>query len=112
MARWDGEGGAGPDGPQKHDLGETPADTSAERAEPELQQLHIRIIALENLVIALLADASEAQLDIARRVAADISPRSGSAHHPLTTYAARLMLSAIERAEHFSGPTTRRPVPE
>ena len=36
----------------------------------ELVQLRIRVIALENLVIALLAEASDRQLDLAREMAA------------------------------------------
>ena len=47
----------------------------------ELVQLRIRVIALENLVIALLAEASDRQLDLAREMAAYISPRPGSTHH-------------------------------
>ena len=47
----------------------------------ELVQLQIRVIALENLLIALLAQASEQQLDLARHMAAHISPRAGATPH-------------------------------
>ena len=69
----------------------------------EQMQLHVRVIALENLVIALLASATEHQLDCAREMAAYISPRVGATAHPLTTHAAAEMVSLVERAIHFRG---------
>ncbi len=69
----------------------------------EQTQLHVRVIALENLVIALLASATEHQLECAREMAAYISPRPGATQHPLTTHAAAEMLSLVERALHFRG---------
>ena len=117
LARWDNEGGAGPDGPQNQQLhggitDDTPTPTAA-----ELLQLHARIIALENLVIALLAETSDAQRDFAREIAACILPRPGSTRHLLTIHAARQMLGMIERAEHLRGAmppdsTTARDVAE
>jgi hypothetical protein len=101
LARWDSEGGAGPDGPQRHDLPGELTNEATKAADPELQQLHIRIIALENLMIALLADASVHQRDLARDMAGAISPRPGATRHPLTNHAARQMLKMIKRAEHF-----------
>ena len=67
----------------------------------EIVQLRIRMIALENLVIALLAEASERQLGLAREMAAYISPRPGAAHHPMTIHAAAQMIDLVERAGHF-----------
>jgi hypothetical protein len=101
LARWDSEGGAGPDGPQRHDLPGNFTNEATNAADPELQQLHIRIIALENLMIALLADASVHQRDLARDMAVAISPGPGATRHPLTIHAARQMLMMIERAENF-----------
>ena len=106
LSRWDNEGGAGPRGPQGESVAaeaqpEIPALTNA-----ELVQLRIRVIALENLVIALLADASERQLDLAREMAAYISPRPGSTHHPLTVHAAAQMVDFVERAGHFRSVTS------
>jgi hypothetical protein len=106
LSRWDNEGGAGPGGPQGESVAaeaqsQAPALTSA-----ELVQLRIRVIALENLVIALLADASERQLDLAREMAAYISPRPGSTHHPLTVHAAAQMVDFVERAGHFRSVTS------
>jgi len=67
----------------------------------ELVQLRIRVIALENLVIALLVEASERQLDLVRDMAAYISPRPHRTHHPLTTRAATQMTDLVERARRF-----------
>ena len=77
LSRWDNEGGAGPCGPQKDSI---PGDARYEVApltNAELVQLRIRVIALENLVITLLAGASDRQLALAREMAAYISPRPG-----------------------------------
>ena len=67
----------------------------------ELALIRTRMIALENLVIALLVEASDRQLEAAREMAAYISPRPGYTHHPLTTNAAVHMMELIERADHF-----------
>ena len=67
----------------------------------ELVQLPVRVIALENLVITLLAEASDRQLERIREMAGYISPRLGSAHHPLTIHAAAQMLNLVDRARHF-----------
>ncbi len=72
-------------------------------ADAELGALHIRVIALENLVISLLATASERQLEIAREMAPYISPRPGFTRHPLTTQAAARMIDLVERASRFCG---------
>ena len=67
----------------------------------ELVQLRVRVIALENLVIALLAEASERQLGLAREMAVYIAPRPGFTDHPLTLHAAAQMIDLVERARHF-----------
>ncbi|MBI2749181.1 MAG: hypothetical protein HYX43_07545 [Burkholderiales bacterium] len=67
----------------------------------ELVQLQVRLIALENLVIALLANADEHQLKSIREMAAYISPRSGFTPHQLTIRAADEMLSLVDRADQF-----------
>ncbi len=112
LARWDNEGGAGPDGPQKHDPSSSIIDDMPPPTDAELVQLRARVIALENLMITLLAETSDTQRDLARDMAAYISPRPGSTRHPLTIHAARQMLTMIERAEHFRGtmPTDGKPV--
>jgi hypothetical protein len=67
----------------------------------ELAQLRVRIVALENLVIALLAQAPEHQLRLAREMAVHISPRPGFTRHRLTLHAADEMLSLVDRARRF-----------
>ena len=101
LSRWDNEGGAGPRGPQGASV---PAETPYEIPQltnAELVQLRIRVIALENLVIALFTGASERQVGVAREMATYISPRAGFTHHPLTTHAAAHMVDLVERAGHF-----------
>ena len=100
LSRWDNEGGAGPNGPQVHsldvDLTEIPPLTNA-----ELVQLRVRVIALENLMIMMLAVGSDRQLELAREMAAYISPRPGFTHHPLTTQAGAHMVDLVDRAIHY-----------
>ena len=104
LAQWDNEGGAGPDGPQRHDISFTVVDSMLPPIDAELVRLRIRVIALENLMIALLAGATDRQRSFARDMASTISPRVRSTQHPLTIHAARQMLNMVERAEHFGGP--------
>ncbi|MGQ0696681.1 MAG: hypothetical protein ACT4PZ_00425 [Panacagrimonas sp.] len=96
LSRWDNEGGAQPGHSQKLVPHDVPDFTNA-----ELVQLRVRVIALENVVIALLADANERQLDHVREMAAYISPRPGYTQHPLTLHAADQMIQLVERAGHF-----------
>jgi hypothetical protein len=101
LARWETEGGAGSDGPQD---GSTSGRALAEELRPtnaELVQLRIRVIALENLIITLLAEASDRQLNLAREMAEYISPRPGFTPHPLTIHAATHMTDLVERAVQF-----------
>jgi len=67
----------------------------------ELVQLRIRVIALENLLIALLAVVPDDTIAEAKNMVAFISPRPGSTHHPLTLHAATQMTDLIGRAAHF-----------
>ena len=67
----------------------------------ESVQLRIRVIALENLLIALLAQAPAAHLKLAREMADHISPRPGYTPHPLTLRAADEMRSLVQRAGPF-----------
>jgi hypothetical protein len=101
LSRWDNEGGAGPYGPQKGPASGEVQSKTPELTNADLVQLRIRVIALENLVISLLAEASERQLELVREMAAFISPRPGFSHHPLTIHAASQMLDLVERAGHF-----------
>ena len=92
LSTWDNEGGGSLD--ETH--GDVPELTNA-----ELVQLRIRVIALENMIITLLAEGSDRQLDVAREMATYILPRPGFTQHPLTIRAARLMNEMVSRAEHF-----------
>lgn len=101
LSRWDNEGGAqSPRSQGGSNSGEarfeTPHLTNA-----ELVQLRIRMIALENLVITLLAETSDRRLDLAREMATYISPRAGFTHHPVTIHAAAQMIHLVDRADHF-----------
>jgi len=98
LARWDNEGGSIPVPEELNaETSDAPPLTSA-----AVVQLQVRVIALENLVIALLAEASEAQRELVRDMANYISPRPGFTPHPLTLHAAGQMLHLAERARHFS----------
>ena len=101
LSRWDNEGGAGPAGPQGGSVSAKARFEIPQLTNAELVQLRIRVIALENLVIALLAAVSERQLGLAREMATYISPRPGFTHHPLTIHAAAQMIDLVERAGHF-----------
>jgi hypothetical protein len=101
LARWDNEGGS---------LAGIHAETSSldeqhgvvpELTNAELVALRVRIIALENLMISLLATASDRQLELAREMAGYISPRPGFTHHPLTLHAAAHMNDLVERSSRF-----------
>ena len=105
LSTWENEGGAGSRRPQVIPIsGEVQSDVP-QLTNAELVQLRIRVIALENLVITLLAGASDRQLDLAREMAAYISPRSGFTQHPLTIHAAAQMIDLVERAGHFRAVT-------
>jgi hypothetical protein len=99
LARWDSEGGAGPDGPQDGSQPHAEHCYGASSVDGEIARLRVRVIALENLAIALLADASPQQLGLIRDMAAFITPRPGATPHPLTIQAADLMISLVGRAE-------------
>jgi hypothetical protein len=100
LARWDNEGGAGPDGPAM-DTHDNERTSVPELTNAELVTLRIRVIALENLMISLLATASDDQLRLAREMAGYISPRPGFTQHPLTIHAAAHMVDLVARASHF-----------
>jgi hypothetical protein len=101
LSRWDDEGGAGPSGSQTGGASGGAQPQVPELTNAELVQLRIRTIALENLVIALLAEASDRQRDLVLEMAAYISPRPGFTQHPLTVHAAAHMIDLVERAGHF-----------
>lgn len=101
LARWENGGGAGLHGPLEAIHMLASSDPLPKMGEAEMLALHVRVVALENLLIALLATASDHQLEIARDMAAYIAPRPEATPHPLTTLAAAHMTDLIERAVRF-----------
>jgi hypothetical protein len=100
LSQWDNEGGA---------LGlvarALPADIP-DLTNSELVHLRIRVIALENLMIAVLSQSTAWQLDMADAMAAHIAPRSDAAPHPLTEQAAHHMNELVRRAYRFRDTAT------
>ena len=66
----------------------------------EAVNIRVRLIALENIVVALLASGTRDSPELVRDMAQYISPRSDATPHRLTTEAARNMLAIVKRAEH------------
>ena len=99
LSTWDNEGGAR--GPQVGSISDDALSEAPPLTNTELVQLRIRVIALENLVITLLVEASARQLDLAREMATYIAPRPGFTAHPLTVHAAARMVDIVERASRF-----------
>jgi hypothetical protein len=92
LSRWDDEGGAVAAVPEEAHK-DVPDMTNA-----ELVLLRVRVIALENLLIAVLAEGSDRQRQTALEMADVISPREGFSQHPLTIRAAQHMSDLVERA--------------
>jgi hypothetical protein len=66
LSSWDNEGGAPSGGHQEGVLSSGAQAEVPPLRNAELVQLRIRVIALENLVISLLAQSSDRQLDLVR----------------------------------------------
>ena len=95
LSRWENEGGS-----RSND--EPPQSVNTDQAvqeltNAELVQLQIRVIALENILVALLADASDEQLGRVRDIGVAISPRPG-VEHRLTSHATAQMAHLARRA--------------
>jgi hypothetical protein len=71
-----------------------------------LERLHTRVIAIENVLIALLSDASETQLERTDLLATLIAPRIDATQHPLTLQAAVQMTDLLRRAAHLRRTST------
>lgn len=65
----------------------------------ELVQMRIRMIALENLVLAILASSDDGVRQTVRDRAAEIHPYGDASDHPLTEHARDEMLRLLARAE-------------
>ena len=100
LARWENEGGTtiSIDGSRAGGAEQThiPEMTNA-----EMVALRVRVIALENVLISLLATATDHQLKLIREMADYISPRPGFTAHPLTIHAAEHMVDLVDRSMRF-----------
>jgi hypothetical protein len=101
LSRWEDDGGAVATDPQCTTIAPVAPLEIPHSSQVDVVQLRVRIIALENLVIGLLADANERQINRVREMAEYISPRSGFTPHPLTVHAAAQMINLTERAAQF-----------
>lgn len=101
LSRWDNEGGAGPDGPHESQAFNAQRPDDLALSDVEIVQLRVRLIALENLVIALLAHSSDHVQMTAREMTEYISPKPGATRHWLTTHAATHMIDLLERSKHL-----------
>lgn len=101
--RWENEGGAETAGPEaivgSARGGVAQDDLRVALTNAELVQLQLRVIALENLVTALLATAPDNTTELVRALATSISPRPDSTPHHLTVRAAAQMLHLLERGQ-------------
>lgn len=95
LARWDNEGGA-LSATVLADHRELPVMSNA-----EIVLLRVRVIALENILVAVLATGSDRQVQAARDMADVISPHPEATQHPLTIRAAQHMDSIVHRALHI-----------
>lgn len=97
IGRWENEGGS--------EIGwsDPPgaSTVAGEIGDAEEANIRVRLIALENLVVALLAGAPDDKSDLAREMASYISPRPGATPHRLTVEAARNMLAIVARADQY-----------
>lgn len=105
LARWDSEGGAGASRKKKDAIPSDVLSESPREASADLIQLRIRVIALENLLITLLAGGSERQFALARSMITHVSPRPGFTYHRMTLHAAAQMRHLIKRAGFFRDAT-------
>jgi hypothetical protein len=95
LSSWENEGGW---------IMSAPYDMAAdipEMTNTDIVNLRVRLIALENLMIALLAEGSDGQREMVADMAAYISPRPGFTPHRLTLKAAVHMTELVERAVQF-----------
>ncbi len=95
LSRWENEGGA-----TTQAAFETSADVP-DLTNAELVHLRMRVIALENLMIAVLAEGSDRRRQIALDMGGYIAPRAGATQHPLTVQASHHMTDLVRRADHF-----------
>lgn len=103
LLQWDSEGGAAAMNVPAVRMAGALQDAEPALTNAELAHLRVRVVALENLMLALLAQASDEQLHLARERAACISPRPGFTAHPLTLHAAVQMMHLVGHAGQLCG---------
>ena len=96
VARWENEGGA----IEAFDTAKTHATIVGKIGDAEAVNIRVRLIALENIVVALLASGPQESSEMVGEMARYISPRSEATPHRLTIEAARNMLAIVDRAQH------------
>ena len=101
LSRWDNKGGAGPTGPQQRLTLNGKQPDVPPITDVEIVQLRVRVIALENLVIAFLAHSSDPAQATAHQMADYILPKPDATDHRLTTNAGTHMIDLLERSKHF-----------
>jgi hypothetical protein len=94
LSRWENEGDARSRKPQSWPR--TPLQIR-QAMNTELEHLRIRMIAMENLLIALLSQSPDGQLELGCEMAAFISPRPGFTHHRRTVGTATHMAHLLHR---------------
>ena len=97
IGRWENEGGTLAGWSHSNE----PPTVAGEIGDAEAANIRVRLIALENIMVALLAGAPESRSDLIREMAEFISPRPGTTPHRLTIEAARNMVAIVERAGHY-----------
>lgn len=102
LSRWDNEGGASAHGVWMTAIAPDAAPPIPDMNQSEIGLLHVRVIALENLVVALLAGASSMQLQRAHDLAETILPQQGHTPQPLTVHAVAHMEHLVRRADCLS----------
>lgn len=99
------ENGIAPDAQpeqRSEDLSRSNANLASNRLSAvEFEHLHARVIALENVLIGLLAGASNHQIALARKMAVQMLAQPGFTQHCSTQIAANQIAQLIERANHI-----------
>ena len=99
LARWDNEGGAlSHPAPVKP----PPVDIDNHLSDQDMVCLRSRVIALENIVVAMLAGGSHDQRAIVHDMAMFVRPPLDAAQDRLTMHAADLMDHLADRATRFA----------
>ena len=101
VSRWENEGGLVASLSDEYPEMTTAPSTEPPLTNTELEHLRARVVALESVVVTLLATASKGQIALAREIAAFILPRPGSTQHPLTKDACIQIVNLAERAEQL-----------